>query len=214
MNLTVEAWPMDQLRMLHGDVVLRAVRESDLPVLARLHPEDDEHDPRIERFPFHTREEHRTRLLYQGYWRSRGAWSPDAWCLDLLATQDDEVIGVQSVEAAAFSSVRTVDSHSWLVPGVRGRGLGVVLREAILALAFDHLGARAAVSSARTDNAASLGVSRRCGYTDNGVSLTTSERGPATLQHVRISREQWRRAPRRDVQVSGLEPCLPWFGAE
>lgn len=213
MDLTSSAWPMDGLLIRHRGLELRAVREADLPELAALHPDDDEHDPRIMRFPFQTRDEHRVRLTFQGYWQTRGSWTPESWCLDLLALEAGRVVGVQSLEADGFASLGTVDSHSWLIKEVRGRGLGVAMREAVLGLAFDHLGARAAVSSARMDNAASLGVSLRCGYTDNGISMTTSEDGAAQLQHLRLTAEEWRAAPRRDVLASGIERCLPWFGA-
>ena len=48
--------------------------------------------------------------------------------------------------------------------GARGTGLGKAMRRAVLSLAFDHLGARAAITSAWHDNHASLGVSRSLGY--------------------------------------------------
>jgi RimJ/RimL family protein N-acetyltransferase len=80
-------------------------------------------------------------------------------------------------------------------------------------MAFDHLGALAAVSSARLDNGASLGVSRRIGYTDNGVSLNDSGSGLVELQHMRLTLQQWRAAGHgSQVTVDRLTPCLPWFG--
>jgi len=69
----------------------------------------------------------------------------------------------------------------------------------------------AAISSARTDNAPSLAVSRRLGYVDNGVSLTNTPTGVAQLQHLRLTRERWL-ADEHDVRVSGAEACLSWFG--
>ena len=61
------------------------------------------------------------------------------------------------------------------------------------------------------DNAASLGVSRRLGYAENGVSRTDSPHGVVELRHLRLTRETWRAAGHR-VAVDGLEPCLAWFG--
>jgi RimJ/RimL family protein N-acetyltransferase len=87
------------------------------------------------------------------------------------------------------------------------------MRRAVLALAFDHLGAYAAVSSARADNAASLGVSRRLGYAENGVSLNAGVRGLGELQHMRLTRRDWEASGLGDeVQIAGVRSCLPWFG--
>jgi RimJ/RimL family protein N-acetyltransferase len=197
-------WPVLALRLRVGETALRHVREGDLPHLAEILPDDYEHDPGVERFPAHDVAEHRRRLLYQGYWRSVGNWSPSSWCLDFLVANRGEVVGVQSLEAAQFLSVRTVDSGSWLATTARGRGIGVAMRRAVLALAFDHLGAYAAVSSARVDNAASLAVSRRLGYTENGVSLNAGIRGPDELQHMRLTRRAWDASGlRQDVQDYG-----------
>ncbi|GEP39675.1 hypothetical protein NPS01_33380 [Nocardioides psychrotolerans] len=87
------------------------------------------------------------------------------------------------------------------------------MRMAVLALAFDHLGALAAVTSARRDNGASLGVARHLGYRDNGISLNASGRGLIELTHLRLTAADWRSSTRTSrVRVTGLEPCLPWFG--
>lgn len=206
-------WPLTDLRIECGDVRLRPVCESDLPHLVVIRPDDYGHDPRAEMFPGLTPRQNWERLVYQGYWRARGTWSPSSWCLDMAVEFDGAVVGVQSLEAENFPVLRTVDSGSWLVPAVRGRGLGVAMRTAVLALAFDHLGALAAVSSAESGNAASLGVSRRIGYVDNGVSLNDSGAGPIELRHVRLTADRWRaQALGARVVVHGLAPCLPWFG--
>jgi RimJ/RimL family protein N-acetyltransferase len=142
-----------------------------------------------------------------------GTWSPSSWTLQLAVEYDGAIVGVQSMEAKDFLAVRTVDSGSWLIPPARGRGVGVAMRKAILGLAFDHLEALAAVSSARHDNGASLGVSRSIGYTNNGVSLNDSGNGLVELQHMRLTVQQWRTAGHSsEVTVDGLTPCLPWFG--
>lgn len=123
-------------------------------------------------------------------------------------------MGVQSLESDDFLDLRTVDSGSWLIGSARGRGVGIAMRTAVLALAFDHLGAVAAVTSARSDNAASLGVSRRIGYRHNGVSLNRSGRGLVELTHMRLTVEEWQAAGTGSgVAVSGLDSCLPWFGS-
>ncbi len=206
-------WPLFDLRIRFGEVALRPVREADLPHLATVQPDDYEHDPHAEMLTGLDLRRNRARLVYQGYWRSLGTWSPTSWCLDFAVGYRGSVVGVQSLEAEDFPTLRTVDSGSWLIRSVRGRGVGVAMRTAVLGLAFDHLGALAAVTSARNDNAASLGVSRRVGYTDNGVSLNDSGHGLVELQHLRITAQDWRASGRGSgVTVEGLEPCRPWFG--
>jgi RimJ/RimL family protein N-acetyltransferase len=202
-------WPFFDLRLACGEVVLRGVTDADLePLLAAL-PEDLEHDPRHVPFLHATAE--RRRILPAEIWTHRGTWSPGSWCLDLAVEVDGRVVGVQALEGDEFPLLRTVDSFSWLATEVRGRGLATSMRTAVLALAFDHLDAVAAVSSAQVDNAPSLAVSRRLGYADNGVSRTNSPTGVIELQHVRLLAETWRAAPHH-VEVSGFEACRPWFG--
>ena len=206
-------WPLFGLRLRCGSTILRLVRERDLPQLAAVQPLDFEHDPRVEALPGQDVDEHRRRLVYQGYWHSLGTWSPSSWCLDFAVEHGGSVVGVQSLEGEHFLELRTVDSTSWLVHDVRGRGVGIAMRSAVLGLAFDHLGATAAVTSARIDNAASLGVSRHLGYRDNGVSLSASGAGPVQLVHMRLTADDWRATARgRQVTVRGLDACLPWFG--
>jgi RimJ/RimL family protein N-acetyltransferase len=207
------AWPLFGLRVRCRMTELRPVRESDLPLLASIQPDDYEHDPHAEMLPGLSFAQNRERLVHQDYWRAMGTWSPSSWTLQLAVEYDGAIVGVQSMEAKDFLTVRTVDSGSWLIAPARGRGVGVAMRKAILGLSFDHLGAVAAVSSARHDNGASLGVSRSIGYTSNGVSLNDSGNGLVELQHMRLTVEQWRTAGHGgEVAVDGLRPCLPWFG--
>ena len=131
---------------------------------------------------------------------------------ELAHHHDGDLVGLQSLEGDDFGTLRTVDSASWLVVAARRRGLGTAMRAAALGLAFDHLGAVAAVTSAVLDNHASLGVSRHLGYADNGVSRISTGSGVADLQHLRLTADTWRAAGHR-VEVTGAEPCLAWFGA-
>jgi RimJ/RimL family protein N-acetyltransferase len=213
-GMTTPAWPLFGLRLRCRDVALRSVREEDLPHLARILPDDYELNPRAELLSGLDRQQNRQRILCQDYWRALGTWSPSAWCLNFAVEYGGEVVGVQALEANDFAAVRTVDSASWLIGPVRGRGIGVAMRTAVLALAFDHLGAWAAITSARTDNGPSLGVSRRIGYSANGVSLNASHDGAIVLTHLRLTADAWRASGLgREVSVEGLGPCLPWFGS-
>jgi RimJ/RimL family protein N-acetyltransferase len=205
------AWPFFDLRIRSGDVVLRGVTDSDVePLLAAL-PEDLELDPRLEPFDSLPDDLDRERRFVSGFWRHRGQWSPSSWCLDLAVEHAGEVVGVQALEADDFPTLRTVDSASWLAGHVRGRGLGTAMRTGILALAFERLGAQAAVTSAEHVNAASLGVSRRLGYADNGVGRVHGAEGAVDLQYLRLTREAWK-ASGRTAELEGFEACLPWFG--
>jgi len=207
------AWPFFDLRIRSGDALLRGVTDSDIePLLAAL-PADLELDPRLEVFPSLADHRDRERRFVSGLWRHRGQWSPTSWCLDLLVEHDGEVVGLQSVEGDDFPTLRTIDSASWLATHVRGRGLATSMRTGILALAFEHLGAVAAVSSAEHSNAPSLAVSRRLGYDDNGVGRVHGADGAVDLQYLRLTREAWT-ASGRTAEVTGVEACLPWFGIE
>ena len=204
-------WPLFDLRLRCRDVRLRAMREDDLEGLAAVLPADVGHDPRLELFNLGEAENER-RLFYQGYWRALGTWSPASWVLHMAVEHGGALVGVQTLEGEDFPHLRTVDSASWLVPGARGRGVGVAMRIAVLGLAFDRLGAVAAVSSATAGNAASLGVSRRIGYLDNGVGLVRESGGVAPLQHLRLPVDRWRHGG--EVTIRGFEACRPWFGLD
>jgi RimJ/RimL family protein N-acetyltransferase len=204
-------WPFFDLRITAGEVVLRGATDADLAVLETLLPDDLEMNPANQRFASLPAEADRRRQLLAEIWKHRGTWSPGSWCLDLAVEVEGRVVGVQGLEGDQFSELRTVDSFSWLSADVRGRGLANQMRTGVLALAFDHLGAEVAVSSARTDNAPSLAVSYRLGYVDNGITRTVTPTGPFELQHVRLTRDAWR-AGGRTAEVAGCGPCLPWFG--
>jgi RimJ/RimL family protein N-acetyltransferase len=190
-------------------VLLRGVTDADLEPLLAAFPDDLGQDPRHQAFLEPAAD--RRRVLTAEIWQHRGSWSPSSWCLDLAVEVDGRVVGVQGLEGDDFRSLRTVDSYSWLATDVRGRGLATAMRTGVLALAFDELGAVAAVSSATPDNAPSLAVSRRLGYADNGLSRTTSQDGVIDLRHLRLLAETWRAAGHR-VEIDGVARCLPWFG--
>ena len=205
-------WPLFDLRIRHLDVLLRPVREADLPHLCDVLPADVGHDPRLALFPSQTLIENERRLLRMGYWKSLGTWDPASWELHLAVIVADEIVGVQTLEGENFPALRTVDSASWLVPAARGRGIGVRMRTAALGFAFGSLGATAAISSATLANGASLGVSRRVGYLENGRSRIVDTGGDVvTLQNFRLTADRWTPP---EVSVTGFEPCRPWFGLD
>lgn len=86
-------WSLFDLRLRCGPVSLRPVTDADLPRLSELLPTDLDLDPRVERFPALDDRRDRQRLFAQGIWRSRGTWSPGAWCLDLGVEVNGELVG-------------------------------------------------------------------------------------------------------------------------
>ena len=206
-------WPLDDLQLTIANLTLRPVRESDLDLLGALLPEDVELDPEAPR-PFDlTGRAERAVVLRQEYWRHLGAWTPSAWRLPMLVYRGGAAVGVQELEGRHdFVRERVVDTSSWLIASARGRGIGTAMRTAVLALAFEGLGATAAVSEAWHDNAASLGVSRALGYVDAGERQ--HPRGGTTDRMVglRMDRDAWEARPRPAVEIAGLDGCRHLFG--
>jgi RimJ/RimL family protein N-acetyltransferase len=213
--MTSRYWPPFDLRLTHGALTLRPVTEADLDALCVATPPDVEADPSLPALPGLDPGAARAAGICQFYWRSQATWSPDNWRLGFLASLDGRVVGFQELEGVDFTALGTVDTSSWVVADRRGEGIGAAMRLAVLALAFDGLGATAAVSSAWHDNAASLRVSTKLGYVDNGVRRHRRGGGVDDMVHVRLAREVWqhRHAGRHSVTIADLEPCLPWFGA-
>jgi len=77
--MSTGVWPLPDLRLRCRDVTLRLVREPDLAHLAAIQPDDYEHDPRAETFPWLSLKQNRQRLVHQEYWRWMGTWSPLSW---------------------------------------------------------------------------------------------------------------------------------------
>jgi RimJ/RimL family protein N-acetyltransferase len=72
-----------------------------------------------------------------------------------------------------------------VAPGARGRGVGTAILRALTDWAFEELSAQRAFLLISVENAASLRVAERCGYTQEGVMrslhLKQGIRGDATL---------------------------------
>ena len=87
------------------------------------------------------------------------------------------------------------------------------MRAAVLHLAFAGLDAVRAESGAWHDNAASHAVSRKLGYEVNGDNRLLRGDTPDTEVRLVLSRDRWEQHRRQDIELVGLEPCLPFFGA-
>lgn len=204
---------MFDIRLNTPDLQLRHLTEVDLGSLAAILPEDAEQDPSLTTYHGLDPAVNRRVRVYQGYWRALGSWRPQSWVMAFGVFHNDELVGYQGLEGDDFATLRTVDSSSFLAESVRGRGFGKQMRAAVLTLAFGHLDARFAITSAWTDNHASLAISRSLGYVDNGV--TSHRRGDmaAEMAHLRLTRDQWMASTwPQQVTVSGIEKCLAFLG--
>jgi RimJ/RimL family protein N-acetyltransferase len=195
------SWPIHGLVLRTPDLELRGMTEADAVALASVKPADVESDPDLPSVGHD---------WLQTYWRHYGSWRVDDWVLPFTVLHEGVPVGVQALEGKHFAVRRVVDSYSWLVHDVRGRGLGKQMRAAVLELAFAHLGATHAVTEAWEDNVASLGVSRALGYRENGVMIERRDGRAGRMQHLVLPAEEWR-SP-WPVAVEGLEPCLPLLG--
>jgi len=145
------------------------------------------------------------------HWRQRAELGPQRWRLSFLVRTDDRVVGTQGVEAGAFSVTREVETGSWLGRRHQGRGIGTEMRAAVLMFAFDHLGATRARSGAFADNAASLRVSEKLGYRQDGTA-SYARRGERTEEvRLLLERDAFCR-PDWGLEVEGVDACLPLLG--
>lgn len=201
----VRVWPLFGLVISTPRLVLTPVRDEHLPdlvdaVLAGIH------DPA--RMPFSVPwtdapREVLIRETVRHQWRLRAGATTDDWTINFAVLHGGRVIGVQDLTARRFPLLRRVGSGSWLTRAMQGQGLGTEMRAAMLQFAFDDLAATSATSEAAGWNGASLGVSRRLGYTPNGTALVEARRGEAEVQqNVLLAREDFVR-PTWEADVSG-----------
>jgi RimJ/RimL family protein N-acetyltransferase len=211
--VTYSYWPLFDLRLASPDLTLRPMREADLAAVSDLLPDDLELDPAATRYGLSDEQVNRGIITHQAYWKAYGTWQPSAWRLGFVVSAANEIVGFQELEGNDFPLLRTVDTSSFLIGRVRGRGYGKQMRRAVLALAFGPLQARAAITSAWHDNHASLGVSRALGYRPNGESLHARGDQADVMLHMRLTDADWLASGGRDhIRISGFEPCQFLFG--
>jgi RimJ/RimL family protein N-acetyltransferase len=141
-------------------------------------------------------------------WRD---WSPERWQCNFVTFLEGEPIGTQGVESENFAATRTFETGSWLGQSFQGKGYGTEQRTAVVEFAFRGLGAKAAVTGALFPNVASQRISEKLGYRVTGVSELSPRGEPIQHYDYRLDREDWR-CP-FGVEIEGLEPALPLFGA-
>lgn len=192
-----------------GELTLRPLADADLPEYAALLRRPIFEDPQSPAmfWWYRAEPEERVQGALSFQWRLRSELSPEAWTLPLGIWAEGRLIGCQDLSAVRFAERRTVSSGSWLTLDAHGNGYGKLMRQAMLVLAFDHLGALRAESSAAVGNDRSFGVSRACGYVDNGTQMSRLP-GPVTEeQRFLVTPETFRR-PAVEVEVEGVTPAL------
>ncbi len=209
-----ETWPLFGLQLTTPRLLLTVASDGDLAEVVAL-VKSGIHAP--DRMPFGVpwtlaADEELGPQTLQHLWGLRAQLSPEHWDLSFVVRRGGIVVGIQDVRADRFAVRRTVGTGSWLGRDHQGQGVGTEMRAAVLAFAFDHLGARRAESGAFVDNPASRAVSMRLGYSENGIHLQERRPGEA-VEHVDfvLTPDRFRR-PTWALGVSGLEPCRHLLG--
>lgn len=202
-----EIWPLFDLTLRTPRLVLRPVRDEDLPGLADAAVAGI-HDPAVMPFGVPWTDAPKGDLscnIAQYHWMLRTRVAQGDWHVAFAILEDGKVIGSQDLSAVDFSSRKTVETGSWLTREAQGKGLGKEMRTAILMFAFDYLGAEYAETSAAAWNDASIGVSRAVGYIPNGVHRATRRAGQVNDEiHFRLTNESLVR-PEWELAVNGFE---------
>ena len=146
-------------------------------------------------------------------WQLRAAFGPRTWTLDLAVRVDGELVGVQGFHTVDYLVTRTGETGSWLVRSRQGQGIGTRMRQAMCALLFDHLDAVEITSGAFTDNPASLAVSRKVGYVDNGMVRVQRRQGEVALNRkLLLTPDRFVRG--EPIQVEGVAPLRRFIGLD
>jgi RimJ/RimL family protein N-acetyltransferase len=210
-----DVWPLFGLVLRTPRLELRVPSLEQLAGLAEL-ADEGVHDPAV--MPFQVPWTDlppgvRGRSVVQYQWRLWGVLTPEGWSVELAVLAGGEPVGLQAIGATEFATTREVHSGSWLGLRHHRQGIGTEMRAAVLHLAFAGLGADWAVSSAADDNAASIGVSRKLGYADDGIEVHVVRGRRRVERRFRLDRAAWAAHRRVPVEFEGLEPCRELLGA-
>nr|BAE46923.1 goadsporin biosynthetic protein [Streptomyces sp. TP-A0584] len=208
-------WPLAPLTLTTPRLRLSLPTDPELSQLAQL-AANGIHAPEVMPFPVPWTDLPpfaRALAVQQHHWRCKGNWQPADWTLDLAVSTSDTIIGVQSLMAKNFGITREATDACWIGLPFHGQGYGTEMREAILHLAFDILGAEEICSSAYTDNPASYAIAMKLGYTDDGTERHAVRGAMQTLRRLRLTRAAWEAHRSVPVTVEGLsQQTLPFFG--
>ena len=212
MSAIHDVYPVLGLTITAGSLELRGLSDDDIAALGAL-AQRGVHAP--ERMPFYHPWTDAPSAeiplgMAQYHWSQRARFSPAAWSLELGVWVDGELVGCQGFGTTDYLVTRTGETGSWLGIEHQGRGIGTRMRQAICAFAFDHLKAAEITSGAFLDNPASIAVSHKVGYIDNGISR--KKRRDAVAEHLalRLTPETFVRG--EPITVEGLEPVRRLIG--
>ena len=209
-----DLWPLFDLTVQTSRLELRLPREQEVAELATVAGKGVHH-PGERPFltPWTTGDpQDRARFVLQEHWSQLGTWSTSAWRLGLGVFLDDRPLGIVTLRARDFPVVREVTTSSWLGLEHHGRGYGTEARVGLLTLAFDHLGADAALTEAFQDNHSSQGVSRKLGYEPDGISRDARGDEVLVSDRLRLTRQKWQAQPPADARAVGFAGCRLLFG--
>ncbi len=89
----------------------------------------------------------RARFVLREHWGQLAGWAVTSWRLGLgVFSREGAPLGMVTLRARDFPVVREVTTSSWLGLRHQRQGFGTEARAGLLTLAFDHLGAEAAVT--------------------------------------------------------------------
>lgn len=152
-------YPPLGLRVVAEDLTLRMLRDSDVPAYAELVSARlfaDETAPHV--FAWWARDPEVRRLdSLQFLWHSRADIKPEDWALRFGVFEGDRLVGSQDISAKDFARRRVVSSGSYLRLDAQGRGLGTLMRQMALVLAFDRCCNRSAWGCGRDDRVTQCG---------------------------------------------------------
>lgn len=207
---------MFALGLTIGALEMAPVRDDDLPSLVSL-AQHGIHHPDEMPFAFPWTDAPADELpvsMAKHYWQSRAEFGPDHWGLELVVRRNGVILGIQALEASNFLITRSGETGSWLGRDHQGQGVGTLMRQAVCAFAFDHLGAEQITSGAFTDNPASMVVSRKVGYRDNGCTREKRRDGEmAVCRRLVLEPDTFVRAE-HDIVVEGLPAFRRLIGLE
>ena len=146
------------------------------------------------------------------YAKTRADLRPDSWNLQFAVIADGDVVGMCDLGAKDFSTLRQFTTGSWLGREYQGQGFGKEMRVAALTLGFDGLDAEFAQTAAWHDNAASLGVTRSLGYSEEGRRRMLRRRQPDEMVDFRMLRQHWETIRRDDIEIHGMPSARAFLG--
>jgi RimJ/RimL family protein N-acetyltransferase len=212
--MTHPVWPLFDLRVTTPLLELRYVTDeiaTDLALLAARGIHDPDSMPFA--FPWTDVESPRLELqTLQHYWGVRATLTPSKWDLLFGAFVDNTLIGSTAIHTENFVQSRSFGTGSWLGREYQGRGFGTEMRRATLALGFIGFDAIVARTDAFDDNVASLGVTRKLGYQQDGESLKSPRGEPRRSLHFSLDRESFLRSSPLEVMFLGVEIARQFLG--